>query len=64
MPTIPCIGISRASGGYLLNELAKGPLPDYRALNARYGERFQPQDMNSLQPLPSGLFGTVRLVTR
>ena len=47
-----------------INELAKGPLPDYKALNAKYGERFQPQDMNNLQPLPSGLLGPVRLVAR
>jgi hypothetical protein len=26
MPTIPCIGISRADGGYLLDLLAKGPV--------------------------------------
>ena len=47
-----------------INELAKGPLPDYTALNAKYGERFQPQDMNNLQPLPSGLLGPVSLVAR
>ena len=47
-----------------INELAKGPLPDYQALNAKYGERFQPQDMRGLKPLPSGLLGTVRLVSR
>jgi hypothetical protein len=47
-----------------INELAKGPLPDYKALNVKYGERFQPQDMNNLQPLPSGLLGPVRLVAR
>jgi hypothetical protein len=47
-----------------INELAKGPLPDYRELNARYGERFQPQDMDRLEPLPSGLLGPVRLVAR
>ncbi len=47
-----------------INELARGPLPDYKALNARYGERFQPQDMNNLQPLPSGLLQAVKLVAR
>ena len=47
-----------------INALAKGPLPDYRALNAKYGERFQPQDMRDLKPLPSGLLGPVRLVCR
>ena len=44
-----------------INELAKGPLPDYQALNAKYGERFQPQDMNNLQPLPSGILGSITL---
>jgi hypothetical protein len=47
-----------------INELAKGPLPDYKALNAKYGERFQPQDMAHLVPLPSGLLQPVRLVAR
>ena len=47
-----------------LNELAKGPLPDYKQLNSKYGERFQPQDLSNLQPVPSGLFGPVRLVAR
>ncbi len=47
-----------------LNLLAKGPLPDYKELNAKYGERFQAQDMVSVKPLPSGLIGPVRLVTR
>jgi hypothetical protein len=45
-----------------INEMAKGPLPDYKALTAKYGERFQAQDMNAVQPLPSGLLGSVRLV--
>src|SRR5205823_3389205 len=40
-----------------INEMAKGALPDYKALTAKYGERFQAQDMNNLQPLPSGLLG-------
>jgi hypothetical protein len=47
-----------------INELAKGPLPDYTALNAKYGERFRPQDMEDLKPLPAGLLGPVRLVAR
>ena len=47
-----------------INRLAKGPLPDYQALSRKYGERFQPQDMNNLQPLPSGLLGPVRLIAR
>ena len=47
-----------------VNELAKVPLPDYAALTAKFGERFQAQDMNLLRPLPSGLLGPVRLVAR
>nr|AEQ20323.1 glycosyl hydrolase family 2 protein [uncultured bacterium CSLG10] len=47
-----------------INQLAKGPLPDYRELNARFGERFQPQDMANLQPVPSGLLGPIRLIPR
>ena len=47
-----------------INEMAGTALPDYRLLNSRYGERFTPQDMEGLQPLPSGLLGGVRLVAR
>ena len=47
-----------------INELAKGPLPDYKELTARYGERFQAQDVAGLQPLPSGLIAPVRLVAK
>ena len=47
-----------------INQLAKGPLPDYKALNAKYGERFQAQDMQHLEPQPSGILGTVRLIAR
>ena len=47
-----------------LNLLAKGPLPDYKDLNAKYGERFQAQDLTNLQPLPAGLLGPVRLIAR
>jgi hypothetical protein len=36
--------------------------PDYKLLNLRYGERFQPQDMKDLQPLPAGLLGPVQLL--
>jgi len=46
----------------MINRMAGEPLPDYTALKARYGERFQPQDLENLQPLPSGLLGPVRLV--
>ena len=47
-----------------LNVLAKGPLPDYKALTAKFGERFQAQDMESVAVQPSGLLGPVRLIGR
>ena len=53
-----------AVGNLAINEMAGQALPDYRLLNLRYGERFVPQDMNDLKPLPSGILGRVRLVQR
>jgi hypothetical protein len=47
-----------------LNVLAKGPLPDYKELNAKYGEKFQAQDMQSVRSLPAGMLAPVRLVAR
>jgi hypothetical protein len=46
-----------------INELAGRAAPDYRLLNLRYGEKFTPQDMDHLEPLPSGILGTVRLIS-
>ncbi len=48
-------------GNTAVNALASRALPDYRLLNDRYGERFIPQGMDNLQPLPSGLLGGLRL---
>ena len=45
-----------------INALAGQAAPDYRLLNSRYGERFVPEDMNNLEPLPAGILGPVRLV--
>jgi hypothetical protein len=47
-----------------LNVLAKGPLPDYKALIARYGDKFQAQDMASVRSLPAGMLGPVTLVAK
>ena len=47
-----------------LNSMAGRRLPDYRLLNLRYGERFQAQDMDKVQPVPSGLLGLIRLIAR
>lgn len=47
-----------------VNYMASIPLPnyDYEGLVRKYGNRFQPQDLNQIRPLPSGLLGPVRLV--
>ena len=46
-----------------INYMAGHSLPDYRLLNLRYGERFQPQDMDKVQPITSGLLGPIRLIS-
>jgi hypothetical protein len=46
-----------------VNAMAGHP-EDASKLNARYGERFQAQDMDRIQPEPSGLLGPIRLVIR
>jgi len=46
------------------NEMTGKALPDYRLLDLRYGERFQPQDMNLLEAEPSGILGDPKLVAR
>jgi hypothetical protein len=45
-----------------INHMAGRSLPDYRLLNLRYGSRFDPQDMDKVQPVPSGLLGTIQLI--
>jgi hypothetical protein len=45
-----------------INYMAGRKLPDYRLLNLRYGERFQAQDMDKVQPITAGLLGPIRLI--
>jgi hypothetical protein len=47
-----------------INYMAGHALPDYTLLNLRYGTRFEPQDMDKVQPVPAGLRGPIRLVAR
>ena len=47
-----------------INKMAGEAQPDYRLLWERYGQRFSPQDMENLVPLPSGILGSVSLVQR
>ena len=49
-------------GNTAMNYMAGHSLPDYRLLNLRYGVRFEPQDMDKVQVLPSGILGPVRLI--
>lgn len=51
-------------GNVAINEMAGEALPSYRLLNDRYGKRAVPQDMENLQPLPSGLLGPITLLAR
>ncbi len=47
-----------------VNYMAGIKLPnyDYEGLVQKYGNRFQPQNLDLIEPLPSGLLGPVRLV--
>jgi hypothetical protein len=45
-----------------VNYMAGHAMPDYRLLNLRYGERFQVQDLQKINPVPSGMLGPIRLV--
>ena len=44
-----------------VNYMAGHPLPDYKALTAKYGERFQAQDMQLIAPVTAGLLGPIQL---
>ncbi len=46
-----------------LNAWSALPRRDYRPLIAKYGDRFQMQDINQVVPLSSGLLGRIRVVT-
>jgi hypothetical protein len=47
-----------------INLLAGQPPRDLTALRARFGHRFDPQDMDNLHPIPSGLLGPITLEIR
>jgi hypothetical protein len=60
--------VSIAVANVAVNELAQDPPANYRViykdLIAKFGDRFQPQDMTNVQPVESGLLGPIRLVAR
>jgi alpha-L-rhamnosidase len=45
-----------------INSLASTTMPNYRLLYDRFGVEFIPQDMQNLEPLPSGILGPVSLI--
>ncbi len=45
-----------------LNAWSALPPHDYAPLIAKYGDRFQMQDLNQVAPISSGLLGSVRLI--
>ena len=46
-----------------LNAWSALPKHDYKPLIAKYGDRFQMQDLDKVMPVPSGILGTIHLVT-
>ncbi len=47
-----------------LNAWSALPPHDYKPLIAKYGDRFQMQDLNKVQPISSGILGPIRLVSQ
>jgi alpha-L-rhamnosidase len=47
-----------------VNYMASIPLPNYNyaGVKQQFGDRFQPQNLDQIAPLPSGLLGPVRLI--
>ena len=47
-----------------LNAWSALPPHDYKPLIEKYGDRFQMQDLDKVQPIPSGILGQIHLVTQ
>jgi hypothetical protein len=45
-----------------LNAWSALPPHDYQPLIAKYGDRFQMQDLDQVKPVPSGIVGSIKLV--
>ncbi len=46
-----------------LNAWSAAPPRNYKPLIAKYGDRFQMQDLDKVKPLPSGILGPIHLVS-
>ena len=51
-------------GNLAINHMAGHGFPNYKlqAVRSAFGNRFDPQDIQNLQPLPSGLLGPIQIV--
>lgn len=47
-----------------LNAWSALPPHDYKPLIAKYGDRFQMQDLDKVEPLPSGILGSIHLISQ
>jgi hypothetical protein len=47
-----------------LNAWSALPPHDFKPLIAKYGDKFQMQDLNKVEPIPSGLLGQVHLIVQ
>jgi hypothetical protein len=47
-----------------LNAWSALPPRDYKPLIAKYGDRFQMQDLERVKPIPSGILGPIHLVSQ
>ncbi len=47
-----------------INAWSAQPPHDYKPLIARYGDRFQMQDVDKVKPVPSGILGQIHLVAQ
>jgi hypothetical protein len=45
-----------------LNAWSAIPPRDYGPLKAKYGDRFQMQDLDRVKPIPSGILGPIHLI--
>lgn len=51
-------------GNLAINAMAGQARPSFRLLNLRYGQRFENQDQDLIQPVAAGLLGPIRVIVR
>lgn len=58
------IEVANLAVNYMAAHLVLDYQEQHRDLIAQFGDRFQPQDINQVKPVPSGLLGLIQLVAR